>query len=52
LLACTTTLIGFGILAASKVPLLAALGSTVGLGAGLCLLLSWCWIGTGHVQKA
>jgi predicted exporter len=46
LLACTTTVIGFGVLAASSVPLLSALGGTVGLGAALSLFLSWMWIGT------
>jgi predicted exporter len=46
LLACMTTVIGFGVLSFSQVPLLSALGSTVGLGAGLSLLFSWIWIGT------
>jgi predicted exporter len=46
LLACMTTVIGFGVLSFSQVPLLSALGSTVGLGAGLSLLFSWIWLGT------
>jgi predicted exporter len=40
-----TTLAGFGVLAFSQVPLLAALGTTVGAGCALALLLSGAWIG-------
>lgn len=43
LLANLTTLIGFGVMAASKVPLLAALGITVGFGTPLVLLLAAIW---------
>jgi predicted exporter len=39
-LASTTTLIGFGVLAFSKVPVLQAIGATVGPGAVLALLFS------------
>ena len=39
-LACTTTVIGFGVLAFSKVPVLQAIGATVGPGAVLALLFS------------
>jgi predicted exporter len=38
--ACLSTIIGFGLLAFSKVPLLSAIGSTVGIGAILALVLS------------
>jgi predicted exporter len=38
--ACLSTIIGFGLLAFSKVPLLSAIGSTVGLGAILALVFS------------
>ena len=44
-LANLTTLCGYGALAASSVPLLSALGTTVGLGAPLVLLLSLLWLG-------
>ena len=44
-LANMTTLLGYGVLAASSVPLLSALGTTVGLGAPLVLLLSAAWMG-------
>lgn len=47
LLANLTTLAGFTVLAFSSVPLLAALGTTVGLGAALALVLSGLWIGPG-----
>ncbi len=40
-----TTLCGYGVLAASSVPLLSALGMTVGIGAPLVLLISLLWIG-------
>jgi predicted exporter len=43
-----TTLCGYGVLAASSVPLLSALGMTVGLGAPLVLLVSLLWIGHGE----
>lgn len=46
-LANLTTLAGFSILAVSKVPLLSALGGTVGAGAALALVLSGLWIGPG-----
>jgi len=39
-LACSTTVIGFGVLAFSKVPVLQAIGATVGPGAVLALLFS------------
>ena len=39
-LACTTTVIGFGVLAFSNVPVLQAIGATVGPGAVLALLFS------------
>ena len=39
-LACTTTVIGFGVLAFAKVPVLQAIGATVGPGAVLALLFS------------
>lgn len=39
-LACTTTVIGFGVLAFSKVPVLQAIGATVGPGAVLALLFA------------
>jgi len=38
--ACLSTIIGFGLLAFSKVPLLSAIGSTVGIGAILALVFS------------
>ena len=40
-----TTAIGFGTLALSKVPVLHAVGITVGPGAILALLLSACFVG-------
>jgi len=40
-----TTAIGFGTLALSKVPVLHAVGVTVGPGAILALLLSACFVG-------
>jgi predicted exporter len=40
LFAATTTIIGFGLLAFSKVPVLSAIGSTVGLGAAMALVFS------------
>lgn len=40
-----TTVSGFGVLAASQVPLLAALGASVGAGAALALLLAAAWSG-------
>ncbi|MEF8751958.1 MAG: MMPL family transporter, partial [Candidatus Accumulibacter necessarius] len=43
LIACLTTTIGFGTLAISQVPVLQALGITVGPGAILALLLSACF---------
>lgn len=43
LLANLTTVCGFGVLAFSKVPLLSALGLTVGLGSALALVLSAVW---------
>lgn len=46
-LANLTTLAGFSVLAFSSVPLLAALGTTVGMGAALALVLSGLWIGPG-----
>lgn len=44
-LANVTTVTGFGVLALSHVPLLAALGTTVGVGCALALLLAAAWIG-------
>ena len=44
-LADATTMTGFGVLAFSGVPLLAALGTTVGAGCALALVLSALWIG-------
>ncbi len=46
-LANLTTLAGFSVLAVSKVPLLSALGTTVGTGTALALVLSGLWIGPG-----
>ncbi len=46
-LANLTTLAGFSVLAVSKVPLLSALGTTVGAGSALALVLSGLWIGPG-----
>ena len=43
LVACLTTTIGFGTLAMAKVPVLQALGVTVGPGAILALVLSACF---------
>ena len=40
-----TTVIGFGVLSVSRVPLLSALGTTVGAGAALALALSCVWLG-------
>jgi predicted exporter len=40
LLACASTIIGFGLLSFSSVPVLSAIGSTVGLGTALALLFS------------
>ncbi len=40
LFAAVTTVIGFGLLAFSKIPVLSALGSTVGLGAAMALVFS------------
>jgi predicted exporter len=40
LFACVSTLIGFGLLSFSKVPVLNAIGSTVGIGAALALACS------------
>ena len=39
-LPCSTTVIGFGVLAFSRVPVLQAIGATVGPGAVLALLFS------------
>lgn len=39
-LACVCTLVGFGVLVFSKVPVLSAIGSTVGLGAAMALVFS------------
>jgi predicted exporter len=41
--ACLSTVVGFGLLAFSKVPLLNAIGSTVGMGAILALVFSAAW---------
>ncbi len=43
-----TTAIGFGTLALSQVPVLHAIGTTVGPGAVLALLLSACFVGKKH----
>lgn len=43
-----TTLCGYGVLAVSSVPLLSALGMTVGLGAPIVLLTSLLWTGRGR----
>ena len=40
LFAAVTTIIGFGLLAFSKIPVLSAIGSTVGLGAAMALVFS------------
>jgi predicted exporter len=40
LFAALTTVIGFGLLATSKVPVLSAIGTTVGLGAAMALAFS------------
>jgi len=40
LFAAVTTVIGFGLLAFSKIPVLSAIGSTVGLGAAMALVFS------------
>jgi predicted exporter len=40
LIACAATVIGFGLLSFSSVPVLSALGSTVGIGTALALLFS------------
>ena len=40
LFAAATTIIGFGLLAFSKIPVLSAIGSTVGLGAAMALVFS------------
>ncbi len=45
LIANLTTVTGFGVLASASVPLLSALGATVGLGAFLSLLLAAAWAG-------
>ena len=50
-LANVSTMIGFGILAWSQVPVLHAIGATVGPGALLALLLSMAWAGA-PVQRA
>jgi predicted exporter len=38
--ACASTIVGFGVLSFSSVPVLSAIGSTVGLGAVLALVFS------------
>jgi predicted exporter len=40
LFACASTIVGFGLLSFSSVPVLSAIGSTVGLGAALALLFA------------
>ncbi len=50
LLANLTTVAGFGVLAASKIPLLSALGTTVGIGAPLVMLLCAIWSGQGSAS--
>ena len=52
LLANLTTLAGFLVLSLSQVPLLSALGTTVGLGAALSLVLSAVWIGAAEPAAA
>ncbi len=47
-LANVSTMIGFGILAWSQVPVLHAIGATVGPGALLALVLSMAWSGVGR----
>jgi predicted exporter len=50
-LANLSTMIGFGILAWSKVPVLHAIGATVGPGALLALLLAMAWSGAPSRQQ-
>jgi predicted exporter len=50
-LASATTVIGFGVLAFSKVPVLQAIGTTVGPGAVLALLFSAVLAGSPNVQS-
>ncbi|WP_028603320.1 MMPL family transporter [Ottowia thiooxydans] len=45
-----STMIGFGVLSFSKVPVLHAVGATVGPGALLALLLAMSWSGSDSVQ--
>lgn len=51
-LAGATTMTGFGVLAFSGVPLLSALGTTVGTGCALALVLSALWIGSPGGRSA
>ena len=50
-LANVSTMIGFGILAWSQVPVLHAVGATVGPGALLALLLAMAWSGPRHAAQ-
>ncbi len=50
-LACVSTVIGFGLLAFSSVPLLNAIGTTVGAGAVLALVFSAA-LGRGEAQRS
>lgn len=51
-LANVSTLIGFGVLALSEVPVLQAIGATVGPGALLAMLLAMCWSRRGAASAA
>src|SRR5581483_10297677 len=50
--ACLSTIIGFGLLAFSRVPLLSAIGSTVGTGAMLALIFSAALAGARERRPA
>lgn len=48
-----STMVGFGVLSFSKVPVLHAIGATVGPGALLAMLLAMSWSGPGtHAQES
>ena len=51
LIACAATVIGFGLLSFSSVPVLSALGSTVGVGTALALLFSSILCGAGPYHE-
>jgi len=46
-----STMVGFGVLSFSKVPVLHAIGATVGPGALLAMLLAMSWSGAGGAQE-